>query len=517
MSGSQSTAAQAVSFRNIPPNLAVPLFWGELQQPQTAANQQAQRVLIIGGTLNAVPLAPVFMPPPAGGGSKAAAQAAAATYGVGSMLSQMIGKYRYNDPFTEVWGLPMPDPSGGSAASATIVISGTASETRPLCLYLNGYLLQVGVTNGQAASAIATNVAAAYNAARVPVTAAASSGTVTLTSKHKLLAMNSMTLMANYLGSIAGEAIPAGLTVSISAFSGGAGVVDPSGIAAALGTMDFDFIVVGYNDSAFRTAVTALMSDSSGRWSYLSQLYGGIWAADVDTDSALLTLGGTMNDQHQVIWGAYGSPTPFWEAAAFATAVAVPSIVGQPNLPLTNLAVPGILAPPAGQLPSISTEQSELVAGISRLTWDRTGMCRITRVVTTYQTNSFGVADKSYQDVGTLYTLMQVLRRLQALVTQRYGNVLLVPDGTPIGAGIPAVSPRTVKADLIADYTIMEDLGWVQNSAAFATGLIVVINATNPKRLDVLFDPQLVSGLEIFAVATQFSLTGSTQSATLAA
>jgi phage tail sheath gpL-like len=184
----------------------------------------------------------------------------------------------------------------------------------------------------------------------------------------------------------------------------------------------------------------------------------------------------------------------------------VPSIVGQPNLPLQQIAITGVLAPPPVDLPSISTLQSLLTTGISVLNWDRAGTCRVVRCVTTYQTNSFGVADQSYLDVGTLYTLMAVLRRLRGLVTQRYANVLLVANGTPIGAGIPAVSPRTVQLDLIADYTIMEDLGWVQNAAAFAAGLIVTINALDPTRLDVLYDPNIVPGLAIFAVATQFYL-----------
>lgn len=504
MSG--TAAPQSVSFRTIPANIRVPLFYAEIRQAQSLANQQTQRVLIVGGTLTAVPLAPVFMPPPYGTGAQGAAQAAAAQFGTGSMLAQMMGAYRANDPFTEVWVLPVPDPSGGSAATATVVITGPATANGTLSLYIGDHLVPVGVTSGQTATAVATAVAAAVNAATVPVTATSASGTVTLTTKHKLIEVNALSLMLNYLGTVGGEATPAGLTVSVSAFSGGSGVPVLSGMAAALGLMDFDFIISAYNDSGALAAMTAMMSDTAGRWSYLNQLYGGVFAADVDTVSNLLTFGGALNDQHQVIWGAFGTPTPSWKVAAAATAAIVPSIVGQPNLPLQQTAISGVLAPPAANLPSVSTLQSLLTTGVSILNWDRAGTCRVVRCVTTYQTNSFGVADQSYLDVGTLYTLMAVLRRLRGLVTQRYANVLLVADGTPIGAGIPAVSPRTVKGDLIADYTIMEDLGWVQNAAAFAAGLVVTINALDTTRLDVLYDPNVVPGLAIFAVATSFYL-----------
>jgi phage tail sheath gpL-like len=504
MSGAISP--QSVSFSSIPPNIRVPLFYAEVRPSQTLANQQIQRVLIVGGSLTAVPLAPVFMPPPSGTGATGAAQAAAAQFGQGSMLAEMIAAYRANDPYTEVWALPLPDPSGGTAATGSIVVAGAAAANGTLSLYVGDRLVPVGVTSGQTAAAIATNIAAAVTAAVLPVTASATSATVTLTSRHKLTAANAISLMLNYRGSTGGETTPAGLTVSITGFTGGAGLASLSGVAAALGAMDFDFIVSGYNDAAALAALTALMADAAGRWSYLSQIYGGVFAADVDTFANLLTLGGTLNDQHQVIWGAYGTPTPPWRVAAACTAAVVPSIVGQPNLPLQTLAVSGVQAPPAADLPSVSTLQSLLTTGISLLNWDRTGACRIVRAVTTYQTNALGVADQTYLDVGTLYTLMAVLRRLRALVSQRYGRMLLVTDGTPIGAGIQAVSPRTVKADLIADYNVLQDLGWVQDAAAFAAGLIVTINATDPTRLDVLYDPAIVPGLAIFAVATQFYL-----------
>ncbi|WP_428485956.1 phage tail sheath subtilisin-like domain-containing protein [Rhodopila sp.] len=506
MSGNVS--AQAVSFNTIPPNLRVPLFWAEVNNSQAGANQQNQRALIIGGSLNTVPLAPVFMPPPSGTGAVGAAQAAAAQFGRGSMLAEMVAYYRMNDPYTELWVLPVTDPGGGTAATGSLVISGTATANGTLSLYIGDVLLQVGVTSGQAAATVAAAIATAVNAGLFPVTATSASGTVSFTSKHKLIETNALQLGLNYLGSVAGQSTPAGLTVSVTGFSGGAGVPLLTGMAAALGVQDFDFIICGYNDPTALAACTAMMSDGAGRWSYINQLYGGVFAADVDTDANLLTLGGTVNDQHQVIWGAYGTPTPSWKVAAAATAAVVPSLVAQPNLPLQTLPAYGVMAPPAGPgaLPSVSTMQSLLTTGISLLSWDRTGLCRVIRCVTTYQTNPYGVADQSYLDVGTLYTLMAVLRTLQAMVTQRYGRVLLVADGTPIGAGIAAVSPRTVRADLVAEYTILEDLGLTQNSTAFAAGLIVTINANDPTRLDVLLDPYLVSGLAIFAVACQFHL-----------
>jgi phage tail sheath gpL-like len=41
---------------------------------------------------------------------------------------------------------------------------------------------------------------------------------------------------------------------------------------------------------------------------------------------------------------------------------------------------------------------------------------------------------------------------------------------------------------------------------SFAKGLVVIRNAQDPSRVDVLFDPYLISGLRIFAVLNQFRL-----------
>ena len=46
----------------------------------------------------------------------------------------------------------------------------------------------------------------------------------------------------------------------------------------------------------------------------------------------------------------------------------------------------------------------------------------------------------------------------------------------------------------------------LDNTDLFAKGLVVIRNAQDPSRVDVLFDPYLISGLRIFAVLNQFRL-----------
>ena len=58
----------------------------------------------------------------------------------------------------------------------------------------------------------------------------------------------------------------------------------------------------------------------------------------------------------------------------------------------------------------------------------------------------------------------------------------------------------------IALYRRLELEGIVENADLFKKYLIVERNASNPNRLDVLFPPDYVNQLRIFAVLNQFRL-----------
>ena len=58
----------------------------------------------------------------------------------------------------------------------------------------------------------------------------------------------------------------------------------------------------------------------------------------------------------------------------------------------------------------------------------------------------------------------------------------------------------------IAAYSILESMGLVENMELFKANLIVERNATDPNRVDVLFPPDLVNQLRVFAMLVQFRL-----------
>jgi phage tail sheath gpL-like len=499
----------AIPFQHIPSNLRVPLFYAEVSNSQANTSTQNQRTLII-GQITASGIAPPNVPLQCLGAQDAITQG-----GAGSMLALMTQAYLANDNFGTVYYLPLSDAGGSTAATGTIVFTASPTAAGTIALYIAGQAVPVAVTASQATTSIATAVAAAINAiTSLPVTASASTSTVTITAVNKGLCGNDIDVRFNYIGPSNNEFTPAGLTYTQTGTASGSGYLLAGGATnptlttalSNLGSQPFDFIVSPYTDATSMTAISAFLNDTSGRWSYVNQLYGHVFMASRGTSGTLTTLGTTVNDQHSTIMGFYDSPTPNWVWAAAMTGAAAGSLKVDPAIPLQTVPVYGVLQPPAINQFSLSQRNTLLWGGISTFTVDQGGLVHLENVITTYQKNGFGVADNSYLEIETMFTLMYVLRFLQGVVTSKYARVKLAADGTPIAAGSAVVTPSIVKGDLIAAYQQLCFAGECQNPTAFAQGLIVQINATNPNRLDVLYPAILIGQLREFALLAQFRL-----------
>ncbi|WP_395391491.1 phage tail sheath subtilisin-like domain-containing protein [Novosphingobium sp. BL-8A] len=492
----------SINFSNIPSNLRVPLFYAELDPRFANTTPIAQRGLLIGQITAAgtyTPGVPVQLTSVTDGISGA---------GAGSVLAGMVQAWRDNDKTGEVWLLPISDDEGAAAATGKLTVTGTATGSGTIPLYVAGTKVPVTVAAGDTVAAIATNTAAAINAAAVPVTAAAAAGVVTLTARNKGLVGNEIDLRLSYLGTAGGESLPEGVAIAIVAMAGGATNPSLASALAALGDKTFDFIVLGINDATSLNAVQALLLDSTGRWSPMQQLYGHAFTAARGTAGTLATLGAGRNDQHLSIIGFNDSPSPYWVWAAAIIGQAAVSLRDDPALPLQYLTVSGILAPPIASRFSIGVRNSTLLySGISTWQVDPTGNIVIENIVTTYITNSQGNGDNSYLELETMFTLIYVLRFMRSRIETKFGRVKLAADGTRLIPGSQVVTPSSIRADQIAAYRELEEAGFVQKSDDFAANLIVEKDANTPNRVNVLWPGTLIEQLRVFAMLVQFRLT----------
>lgn len=486
----------SISFSTIPQDLRVPLFFVEMDNSRAGPSVFPQRALLIGQATVAIAATPRFV---------SSAEEVASLCGAGSMIARMMAAYRANDQLGEVWILPLQDHGSGVAATGTIGVSGTASAAGTVAIYIGGRRVPVAVASGNAASAVATAIAAAINAdTALPVTASPSGSNVTVTAKNDGTLGNAIDIRLNYAGTAGGEATPAGLTITITPMASGATDPDLTGLDTILGDEEFDFVCAPWTTSTALNAMRDLMSDSAGRWSFTRQTYGHVWASARDTAANLITLGQGRNDQHVSIVGVHDSPSCPVQWAAAAMAASAQALKADPARPLQTVAIRGVLAPPVGSRFSLTQKQALLTAGIALPAFAQDGQASILRMVTTYQKNAFNQPDQSYLDVETLFTLMAIIRRLRSATTQKFARSKLANDGTRFGPGQPIVTPAVFKAELVAQYAQLEAEGLVEDAEGFAAATIVLRNPTDQSRLDVLYAPNLVNGLRVLAVLAQF-------------
>ncbi|WP_276642889.1 phage tail sheath subtilisin-like domain-containing protein [Siccibacter turicensis] len=496
-----------VSFPTIPSNLRVPLFWAEMDNSEANTAQDSGPALLIGCAMDNSSITRnklTIMPSAALAGKLA---------GRGSQLARMVEKYRAVDPFGELWVIAVDAPEG-DAATGKLTVTGTAQASGTISLYISTARVQVPVVTGDNPVSIAASLALAVNAnTELPVTATAAAGVVTVTARHAGLTGNGLPLTLNYYGTIGGENTPDGLSVVVTAMSGGTGAPELTDTLAAMGDEPFDFIGLPFSDSASLASMALEMNDSSGRWSYSRQLYGHVYTARVGTLSDLVAFGDTLNNQHITVAGYETAvQTAIDELVAMRTARNAVFIRNDPARPTQTGELTGALPAPAGSRFTLTEQQSLLTHGIATA-YTEGGTLRIQRDITTYKQNAFGVADNSYLDSETLHTSAYVIRRLKSIITSKYPRHKLANDGTRFGNGQAIVTPAVLKGEICACYRQLERAGIVENFELFKQYLVVERNATDSTRVDVLFPPDYVNQLRVFALLNQFRLQYSEEAA----
>ena len=494
----------SISFNNIPAGLRVPLFYAEMDNSAANSGNSTLRTLVI-GQVNAghvhADIGKLTL--------CSRTEQAAEIGGAGSVLHGMHASYKRNDSFGTVWVLPV-DIDAGAAAAGSITVSGAATASGVITLYVAGQRVQVAVVAGDTVAALGAAVVAAINAARsLPVTAevdGATPGKVNITAKFKGLLGNDITLQLNRLGTAGGEVLPAGVALALVPPTGGAGAPDLAAALAAVGDEPFEFIIHPFTDAASLNTLRDWMNDTAGRWSWVKQLYGHCYTAKRGTLGELVAFGTARNDPHHTAHGFEAQvPQPCWAVAAAYGARTAVFISADPARPTQTGVLTGIDAAPPGQRFMLDERQTLLTSGVATA-YVEGGEYRIERGITTYQKNAFGAEDDSYLDSETLHTSAHILRRLKARITSKYPRHKLANDGTRYGAGQAIVTPVVIRGELIAEYRALENQGLVENAELFKANLIVERNAGNPNRLDVLFPPDLVNQLRVFALLNQFRL-----------
>ena len=115
-------------------------------------------------------------------------------------------------------------------------------------------------------------------------------------------------------------------------------------------------------------------------------------------------------------------------------------------------------------------------------------------------------SDTAYELVTTLATLARLIRNQRQAITTKFPRCKLANDGTRFGPGQAIVTPSIIKTEILSEYTLDMYNGLVENYAAFEQHLLVERDPNDPNRINVLYPPDLINQLRIFAVLAQFRL-----------
>lgn len=427
-------------------------------------------------------------------------------FGVGSMIDMICKAIRLNDEagVSEIWGLPVEDASGGTAAAGSITITVTTAVAGTLRIYFGVDYVDVAVPAGTAQDTIAAALKAAIDAAtHLPVTATVLANAVSVMFKHKGLQGNAFKMQANYFGASGGEVMPGGVTATIVQLMGG--LVDPTLTTAisALSDDEYDAIVFGWNDAS---NLGTLVTELSRRWGYTVMVDSLAWAAMADAVGDLVTFGTTnLNSPHLTLAGyEEANITPPWVwAAAYAAAVHT-SLVLDPARPCQTIELKGVLPTLRGSRFTYANRDSLLNAGIATATSTSTA-AHIEREIMTYQKNDAGVADDSMLDIQTMATNRKLNREIVSFFGTKYPRCKLTDDPED-GDALPdnTMTPGLANTEIIGLYDDWAADGLVQDPETFAAALEVERDDDDPDRLNCLFPPELVGQFRVFAIVNQF-------------
>ena len=321
----------------------------------------------------------------------------------------------------------------------------------------------------------------------------------------------------NWRGLSGGEFVPAGITITAEGtppvpltgpLAGGAGAPDIEDVITAMGDDEYDFICTPYTDTASLDLLTAEMNDVTGRWAWSRQIYGHVFGAKMGTPGDLQAFGLTRNDPHTSILGYAESPTVSWRRAAALCGQAASSLRIDPARPLQTLVMVGVQPPARGKRFKLADNNTLLYSGVAT-EMESGGAAAISRCVTNYRVNMWNQPDPSWLDVQTPATLAYIIRFMRQRIMQKFGRHKLADDGTPFGYGQAIVTPRIIRAELVAAYSELISMGIAENMPAFKAYLIVERDPNDPNRINVLLPPDLINQLRIFAMLVEFRLQSS--------
>ena len=448
-------------------------------------------------------------------------EAAEIDYGAGFMAARLIKYARLGSGNMETWLVPQPEPVGAVAAEGTLTVTGDATSSGTVRMYINGETVPVSVASGDTDDDIADALAAAITAdPSLPITAEVDgvvTNQVNFVVKSKGAAGSLTTIMINLFD----EPLPVGVAVAVAGTVAGVGVPDINDALEGIGLSDssnekfFTEIVHGYGQD--EDTLDAL-SEYNGTFNQASGCYNDLVSrpfrsivGDVTNGSGslsdLLTLADSRRlDRTNGIIAIPGSPHHINEIGAYVMGVtqrvtslrAAESFYGQP--------LPHLI----GNVGGVAwhkdyTNRDTAVKGGIGVVKEINGVCYLQNLLTFCRPATIPVDSnvfKSQRNIGIMQNILNAIR--VNFEQDRWLGCFLVSDVSKVTNIVDRQKARdteAVKDDLIALANGFMQKGWVYDVENYTIPNIEVSIRSGTNGFDIVF-PVILSG-EINIVNTE--------------
>ena len=411
-----------------------------------------------------------------------------------------------------IYAFPLPEESGGTAASDTVTFSGTATSAGTLYFLIGGDLIEVAVSIGDTA----TDVGDAYDTAvaakqNLPITSNNVTGTVTNTAKGKGTYGNYIKVVVNPAGDVQENKNPAGITVALGNADGflSSGATDPSvedvffsSGSDKLGDRWYTACNVPLVDAtniAFHTSSADARKDPA-----INRMFVHIAGYQKQTYTQALALPATVNSEYFAqIWDG-DIYSPQWELGAALLGEYLDNQNQSPNRPYKTLAT-GLYVDPEKVNLNYTQKNALFDAGMSYCYSDNSGVHRFGDCALTRRTNDAGGEDTSWFDLVSISSRQAKAYSLEELfLTDKYSRGVVISDSDVTGIDY-AIAPKDVVADITK---LIQDLwgpyAWSKNIDTIIEGLTAEINSGNNSRIDAELTDDEAQALRIIALKYAF-------------
>lgn len=465
-------ASPNISFDTLPASIRKPGKYFEFNTRLAVRTLPAnvQRVLIV-AQRNADAAHPALMPVDVYSDIEARDLA-----GRGSQAHMMVRAAILAYPYLRLSMVLVDDDPAGLAAEGRVAFAGTAGGSGVVSLAIGKQLVRVAVLRDDTAAATATAMAEAVNKhERLPVTAAAAAGALTLTARNKGAAGNLIALVCT-------ETVP-GLDATVTPMAGGDVDPDIGSALAAVFAEGHNIIITPYAQQESLT----ILREHLDTVSHALEQRGCI---GVYGFTGTLAQGNTLArkiNSGRITYGLLpGSNSLPWEVAAAYGAVLASE--EDPARPLNNLDLADIDCPPIARRLGRVEQETALYNGGTPLEVGPGDKVQIVRAVSTYVLDSQGIEDISLLDITTIRTLDYVRKACRERISLRFPREKLSTR-----------TPPKVRSELIDVLLKLEELEIVECVEDNLDGLIVERDSQDPNRLNAKIPVDVVNGLHVFA------------------